>query len=72
MGLLTLNIYTMKKILNLSGIKKLTKEDQQQIKGSTERRFVYCGSPRMCCQMFNEFEFCDFGYCQPNGQCIWA
>ncbi len=62
----------MKKILNLTGVQKLTKEDQQLIKGSWNRPFVYCGPPRQCCQMFNGFEFCDFGYCQPNGTCIWA
>lgn len=63
----------MKKILNLKGIQKLTKEDQKQIKGAWGRPFVYCGPPRMCCSAFiGGQEFCDFGYCQPNGTCIWA
>ncbi|MFD2564861.1 hypothetical protein [Aquimarina rubra] len=64
----------MKKILNLKGIQKLTKEDQQQIKGSSiPRRYVYCGAPGMCCMAFlGGPEYCDFGYCQPNGTCIWA
>jgi len=61
----------MKKILNLTGIQKLTKEQQQEIKGSWGN-IVYCGGPRQCCQMFNGFEFCDYGYCQSNGRCIWA
>jgi len=62
----------MKKILNLTGIKKLTKEDQQQIKGSSGQPNVYCGPPRMCCVMVYGIEWCDFGYCQDFGRCVWA
>lgn len=63
----------MKKILELKGIKELTKKDQKQITGSTGRRFVYCGPPGQCCMTFlGGPTICDFGYCQPNGTCIWA
>ncbi len=61
----------MKKILNLQGVQKLSKVEQQEIKGAARPR-VYCGGPRRCCVRFGDNEFCDYGYCQPNGSCIWA
>ncbi|WP_109301266.1 hypothetical protein [Aquimarina sp. AU474] len=62
----------MKKILGLTGIQTISKQEQQGIKGSWGRR-VYCGAPNMCCtRLPNGGEWCDFGYCQSNGNCIWA
>ncbi|MDY8135355.1 hypothetical protein [Aquimarina sp. 2201CG5-10] len=61
----------MKKILNLSGIQKLSKEQQKEITGAARPR-VYCGGPRQCCINHGGNEFCDYGYCMPNGNCIWA
>ncbi|MHA7060093.1 hypothetical protein ACWGOQ_0022890 [Aquimarina sp. M1] len=61
----------MKKILSLTGIQQLSKKHQQQITGSN-RPYVYCGPPKQCCQMVNGVEYCDYGYCQPYGRCIWA
>ncbi|WP_062055205.1 hypothetical protein [Aquimarina longa] len=62
----------MKKILNLTGVKKLSKETQREIKGAGRPR-VYCGGRRRCCIRYsNGHEFCDYGYCRPNGSCMWA
>ncbi len=62
----------MKKILNLTGLHKMTKEEQQEIKGAARSR-PYCGGPRRCCVTTGSgFTFCDYGYCQSNGSCIWA
>ena len=62
----------MKKILNLKGIQQLSKEDQQEIKGSWGNR-LYCDGPRRCCFRFpHGGEVCDYGYCLPNGSCVWA
>ncbi len=62
----------MKKILNLTGVQKLSKEQQQEIKGAWGRG-VYCGPPRMCCtRLPNGQEWCDFGYCRQHGRCDWA
>ena len=62
----------MKKILSLHGVQKLSKLEQQEIRGAAHPR-VYCGGPRRCCiRLANGGEFCDYGYCQPNGSCMWA
>ncbi|PKV51653.1 hypothetical protein ATE84_3743 [Aquimarina sp. MAR_2010_214] len=62
----------MKNIINLTGVQKLSKKEQQDIKGSWGRR-VYCKGPRQCCfRLANGSEFCDYGYCQSNGSCMWA
>ncbi|MBG6132635.1 hypothetical protein IWQ47_003860 [Aquimarina sp. EL_43] len=62
----------MKDILNLSGVQKLSKEQQQNIKGA----FVsapYCKDNRFCCVRFpNGTEMCDYGYCDRWGRCTWA
>ncbi len=61
----------MKKILNLSGVQKLSKADQEAVKGSWGNR-VYCGGPGRCCvRLPNGGEFCDYGYCMGN-RCVWA
>lgn len=62
----------MKKIKDLKGIKALSKTEQGSIMGAWGNR-VYCGGPNRCCRrMANGQEFCDYGYCQSNGNCIWA
>ena len=63
----------MKKILNLEGVQQLNKKEQQDISGSLGLSRPYCGGPRRCCVTTpNGFVFCDYGYCQPNGSCMWA
>ncbi len=55
----------MKKILELKGIQKLSKEDQGEIRGSRWR--VTC-CPRGC---LLGGRFCEPGYCDPwRGNCI--
>ncbi|WP_378188291.1 hypothetical protein ACE939_07470 [Aquimarina sp. W85] len=62
----------MKLIKNLKGIKTLSKTEQSSIKGSLANR-VYCNGPHQCCVRWpNGQEFCDYGYCQSNGNCMWA
>ncbi|WP_108869276.1 hypothetical protein [Aquimarina aquimarini] len=62
----------MKNLLELKGVQKLSKKAQQEIQGAGRPR-VYCGGPRRCCiRLANGVEFCDYGYCQSNGSCIWA
>ncbi len=62
----------MKKILALTGSQKLSKEQQKEITGAGRPR-VYCDGPKRCCfNLPNGGRFCDYGYCQPNGNCIWA
>lgn len=58
----------MKNILELTGIKMLSKEQKQNIKGSW-RRVTCCGHNK--CRIAGT-SFCDYGYCQSNGNCIWA
>ncbi|AXT59147.1 hypothetical protein D1816_01870 [Aquimarina sp. AD10] len=61
----------MKKILNLSGVQKLSKLEQEKIKGKGFNR-PYCKGTNMCCvRLPNGQEWCDFGYCN-NGRCTWA
>ncbi len=60
----------MKKILELTGVQKLSKEQQEQIKGAMGR--VTCCGSNKCRISFPGGSFCDYGYCQPNGNCIWA
>jgi len=60
----------MKKLKSLKGIKTLSKSEQNQINGGG---YTYCKGPRLCCTRFaNGQEFCDYGYCQSNGACVWA
>ena len=62
----------MKNLKNLNGFKTLTKEEQLNIDGG-RRRYVYCKGSNQCCMRFdNGYEFCDYGYCQGPGRCIWA
>ena len=61
----------MKKILELTGVQKLSKDQQKQIKGSNLSA-PYCGRPGQCCvRTPSGNEFCDYGYCVRGG-CIWA
>ncbi|WP_159025767.1 MULTISPECIES: hypothetical protein [Aquimarina] len=58
----------MKSILELTGVQKLSKEQQQQIKGTWGR--ATCCGPRKC--RVPGTSFCDYGYCRSNGSCMWA
>ncbi len=61
----------MKKIINLTHVKRLSKEQQQEITGANFNR-PYCGPPGQCCvNLPNGGRFCDYGYCLSNG-CMWA
>ncbi|TCP23574.1 hypothetical protein EV195_10843 [Tenacibaculum skagerrakense] len=61
----------MKNLKNLNGFKVLSKKEQSEINGAISR--PYCKGNNMCCIRINAtFEFCDYGYCQGFGQCIWA
>ncbi len=57
----------MKKILNLTGVQKLTKEQQQNIKGSASRG-ICCSSGRGC---YVRRGFCEPGSCLSYGGCIF-
>ncbi|WP_128755160.1 hypothetical protein [Aquimarina sediminis] len=61
----------MKKILNLSGIQKLSKNQQQQIKGAFNRARC-CPSGRGCLISFGNQTYCEPGYCDRWGRCIFA
>ncbi len=53
----------MKKIINLTHVKRLSKEQQQEITGANFNR-PYCGPPGQCCvNLPNGGRFCDYGYC---------
>ncbi|MDY8135358.1 hypothetical protein [Aquimarina sp. 2201CG5-10] len=61
----------MKKILNLTGVEKLSREEQSQIKGS--RAWISCCPTGRGCQIsFPGGSFCEPGYCDPYrpGRCI--
>ncbi|TPN82379.1 hypothetical protein [Aquimarina algicola] len=63
----------MKKILELSGIQKLTREQQQNIKGAFGT-VTCCPTGRGCLLSFGGESFCEPGYCdrfRPN-RCILA
>ncbi|SHI49164.1 hypothetical protein [Aquimarina spongiae] len=63
----------MKKILNLKDVQVLNKKDQQEINGSFGVLRPYCNGPKRCCITTpNGAVFCDYGYCQSNGSCVWA
>ncbi|WP_160114084.1 MULTISPECIES: hypothetical protein [Aquimarina] len=57
----------MKKILNLTGVQKLSKEQQGQIKGAA---FAGCCSPNRCRVSFPGGSFCEPGRCTSFG-CIF-
>jgi len=60
----------MKQLRDLKGIKVLTKKEQNVVSGGG---YTYCKGTRTCCTRFsNGEEFCDYGYCQSNGTCVWA
>ncbi|WP_062055206.1 hypothetical protein [Aquimarina longa] len=63
----------MKKILNLNGIKELSKNEQKQINGSAfYGRATCCPSGRGCLISFGNQSFCEPGYCDRWGRCIFA
>lgn len=59
----------MKKILDLTGIQKLSKEQQQHIKGAWGR-ITCCPSGRGCLLRFGNQSFCEPGHCNRWGGCI--
>ncbi|EZH71557.1 hypothetical protein IWQ47_004751 [Aquimarina sp. EL_43] len=62
----------MKSILNLAGVTKLSKEQQQTITGSSMRWARCCPTGRGCRVGPPGGGFCEPGYCRPNGYCIFA
>ncbi|PKV51861.1 hypothetical protein ATE84_3961 [Aquimarina sp. MAR_2010_214] len=62
----------MKSILNLTGVKKLSKEQQQDITGSSMRWPRCCPTGRGCLVTWSGGSFCEPGYCRSNGYCIFA
>lgn len=61
----------MKSILNLTGVTKLSKEQQQGISGSGSR-WGCCPSGGGCLVVWSGGSFCEPGYCRSNGYCIFA
>ncbi|CAL2090113.1 hypothetical protein [Tenacibaculum sp. 190524A02b] len=60
----------MKKLKDLKGMKVLSRKEQNEVNGGFR---TYCGGPRKCCvRISTGVEFCDYGYCMGNGQCVWA
>lgn len=61
----------MKNLKNLNGLKVLSKKELSEINGAIGR--PYCKGRKQCCiRIGNGMEFCDYGYCQSNGNCVWA
>ncbi|WP_271768146.1 hypothetical protein [Aquimarina algiphila] len=58
----------MKKILNLTGVQKLSKEQQGQIKGAIG---IGCCGSNKCRVSFPGGSFCEPGRCLPYGGCIF-
>ncbi len=58
----------MKTILNLKGVKNLTKKEQQEISGANASNRPWCGGRNLCCMYIGPRLFCDSGRCQPNGR----
>ncbi len=57
----------MKKILELTGVQKLTREQQGMIKGA---RFNGCCSRNRCRLTWSGGSFCEPGRCRP-GSCLF-
>ncbi|WP_108869277.1 hypothetical protein [Aquimarina aquimarini] len=60
----------MKKILNLTGVQALSKQQQQNIKGAWGSASC-CPSGRGCQISFGNQSFCEPGYCDRWGRCIF-
>lgn len=62
----------MKTILNLEGIKTLSKEEQTNINGSAFRRGSCYEKGGLCCESTDgpRGDFCDAGYCGTWG-CVF-
>ncbi len=56
----------MKKILNLSGVQKLSKQEQRQLKGG-RTSISCCPTGRGCQISFPGGSFCEPGRCNPFG-----
>lgn len=60
----------MKKLKDLKGMKVLSKKEQSEVNGGFR---TYCKGRNQCCVRISPtHEFCDYGYCRGNGQCVWA
>ncbi|MDY8135356.1 hypothetical protein [Aquimarina sp. 2201CG5-10] len=57
----------MKKILDLNGIKKLSREEQKEIKGLAGSRGICCPSGRGCLIA----GYCEPGICYGWGRCAF-
>ncbi|WP_108809454.1 hypothetical protein [Aquimarina spinulae] len=60
----------MKKILNVTGVTKLSKEQQQGITGSSTRQGWCCSTGQDC--RVPGLSFCIPGNCLPTGVCIFS
>jgi hypothetical protein len=62
----------MKSILNLDGVTKLSKEQQQGIAGSANRLWGCCPTGNGCFVGFPGKGFCEPGNCRPSGGCVFS
>ncbi|WP_109301267.1 hypothetical protein [Aquimarina sp. AU474] len=62
----------MKKILELTGVQKLSRKQQVHINGA-RRVLTCCPSGRGCQISFPEFgiQFCEPGACSSDGRCLF-
>lgn len=58
----------MKSVLNLKGVKSLSKKEQGQVFGAARSRCWQSGS--QCCVSTSHGEFCEAGRCN-NGYCLY-
>ncbi len=61
----------MKKILNLTGVKELSKEQQKQVRGASFRA-TCCPSGSGCLVHWGGQPSCEPGYCDRWGRCRFA
>ncbi|WP_378187930.1 hypothetical protein ACE939_05915 [Aquimarina sp. W85] len=59
----------MKTILNLDGVKNLSKKEQRQVFGAARSRCWQRGA--QCCVSTASGDFCDAGRCNSNGYCLY-
>ncbi len=62
----------MKNILNLEGVKKLTKKEQERLSGGRDS-FPYCNlsDQSRCCVRRGGREYCDYGQCDGYRCLYW-
>ena len=61
----------MKSILNVTGVTRLSKKEQESILGSGRRWVGCCPNGKGCWVGPPGAGFCEPGYCNPNGYCIF-